>query len=94
VRTCAQAAEASVSHLRTKGGEREVDLIVARDDQRVVGIEVKLARTIRDEDVRHLLWLRDRIGDDLLDAVVITTGPDAYRRADGIAVVPLALLGP
>jgi hypothetical protein len=30
----------------------------------------------------------------MLDAVVITTGTTAYRRADGIGVVPLALLGP
>jgi hypothetical protein len=30
---------------------------------------------------------------DLLDAVVLNTGPQAYRRADGIAIVPLALLG-
>jgi hypothetical protein len=28
------------------------------------------------------------------DAAVITTGPHAYRRPDGIAVVPAALLGP
>ena len=34
------------------------------------------------------------IGGDLLDSVVITTGPEAYRRQDGIAVVPAALLGP
>lgn len=94
VRVFAQAAEASVSHLRTKGGEREVDLIVARGDQRVVGIEIKLARTVDDHDVRHLRWLRQQIGDDLLDSAIITTGPDAYRRADGVAVVPLALLGP
>ena len=30
---------------------------------------------------------------NVVDAVVVTTGHDAYRRADGIAVVPLALLG-
>lgn len=30
----------------------------------------------------------------LLDAVIVTTGPTAYRRRDGIAVVPAALLGP
>ena len=41
----------------------------------------------------HLLWLRDQIGDDLIDAVVINTGPQAYRRQDGVAVVPAALLG-
>lgn len=35
-----------------------------------------------------------RIGDDLVDSVVVTTGPYVYRRPDGIAVVPAALLGP
>ncbi len=94
VRTSAQLAEATVSHLRTRGGEREVDLIVARADQRVVAIEVKLARSIDDVDARHLRWLREQIGDDLIDSVIVTTGPEAYRRPDGIAVIPLALLGP
>lgn len=94
VRVFAQAAEARVGHLRTKGGRREIDLIVERDDQRVVAIEVKLTRTIDDDDVQHLRWLAGQLGDDLLDAVVITTGPHAYRRPDGIAVVPAALLGP
>ena len=51
-------------------------------------------RTITDEHVKHLIWLRDQLGSNLLDAVVISTGPFAYRRKDGIAVVPLALLGP
>lgn len=40
-------------------------------------------------DVRHLRWLSEQLGEDLLDAVVVTTGPYAYRRHDGIAVVPL-----
>ena len=31
---------------------------------------------------------------NVLDRVIVTTGPEAYRRKDGIAVVPLALLGP
>jgi len=33
-------------------------------------------------------------GDDLVDAVILTTGEFAYRDQDGIAVIPLALLGP
>ena len=53
-----------------------------------------MAVAARDDDVRHLAWLRQQIGHDLLDAVVITTGAEAYRRQDGIAVVPAALLGP
>jgi len=38
--------------------------------------------------------LRSQIGDELVDAVVVTTGRHAYRRSDGIAVIPAALLGP
>ncbi|MGH2944795.1 MAG: ATP-binding protein [Solirubrobacteraceae bacterium] len=94
LRVYSQAAEAGVRHLRTLGGEREVDLIVERADGRVVAVEVKLARNVSDRDVRHLAWLARQIGDDLLDALIVTTGPDAYRRRDGIAVVPAALLGP
>jgi predicted AAA+ superfamily ATPase len=94
VRVYAQAAEATVRHMRTKSGVREVDVIVQRDDHRVVAIEVKLGGTVDDNDVRHLRWLAREIGDDILDAIVVTTGPDAYRRPDGIAVIPAALLGP
>lgn len=94
VRVYAQAKEASVYHLRTGEGRHEVDLIVCRPDQHVIALEIKLSVTVSDADVRHLLWLRDRLGDELLDAAVITTGAHAYRRKDGIAVVPAALLGP
>jgi predicted AAA+ superfamily ATPase len=94
VRVYAQVADASVGHLRTKGGRHEVDLIVERDDGKVVAIEVKLGATPRNAETKHLAWLKQELGDDLLDAVVVTTGRDAYRREDGIAVVPAALLGP
>jgi len=83
-----------VAHLRTERGEREIDFIVTGRNRRVVAIEVKLSETVDDRDVRHLRWLAEQVGDELADAVVITTGPQAYRRADGIAVVPAALLGP
>ena len=94
VRVYAQAAEAKVRHLRTDSGRREVDLVVVRQDRRVLAVEVKLGNTITTEDVQHLHWLGAEVGDDLVDAVVIYTGEYAYRRPDGIAVVPAALLGP
>jgi uncharacterized protein len=93
VRVFAQHNEAKVSHLRTYGGEREVDLIVETGSGDVLAIEVKLSATVDDDDVRHLNWLEAQIGDHVLDKVVLTTGPRAYRRPDGVAVVPLALLG-
>lgn len=94
VRVYAQRAEARVAHLRLHSGAREVDLIVERGDGRIVAIEVKLAQAVGDDDVRHLRWLAQQVGADMLDAVVVTTGTEAYRRRDGIAVVPAALLGP
>ncbi len=94
IRTYAQAAEATVKHLRTARGEHEIDLILERADGRIIAIEVKLARDATDEDTRHLTWLAKQIGDSLLDAIIITTGEHAYRRRDGIAVIPAALLGP
>ena len=60
----------------------------------MVAIEVKLSSTVDDDDVRHLRWLQRQLGPDVLDAVVLTTGSEAFRRSDGVGVVPLALLGP
>ena len=94
VRVYAQAAEARVRHLRTKDGRQEIDLIVERPNQKVVAIEIKLSPTVTDDDVKHVRWLQEQLGKELLDAMVITTGTHAYRRPDGIAVVPAALLGP
>lgn len=93
VRVGAQAAEARTAHLRTWSGDREIDLIVERG-QKILAIEIKLGQTPEEQDLRHLLWLRKELGGELADAVLITTGSAAYRRPDGIAVVPAALLGP
>lgn len=92
VRAIASTIEAKVGHLRTQNGDHEVDLIVERPDGKVVAIEVKLASAVTDKDVVHLQWLADRLGDSLVNAIVLYTGPFAYRRRDGIGVVPLGLL--
>ncbi|HUN77459.1 MAG TPA: DUF4143 domain-containing protein [Solirubrobacteraceae bacterium] len=94
VRVYAEAADATVGHLRTKNGDHEIDLVVEGDNWACVAIEVKLADVVGDDDVRHLNWLGRQIGDRLVDRMVIYTGRFAYRRPDGVAVVPLALLGP
>ncbi len=94
VRVYADAANARVGHLRTKNGSHEVDLIVEGEGRSCVAIETKLADTVGGHDVRHLNWLHEQIGDRLVDRVVVYTGRFAYRRGDGVAVVPLALLGP
>ena len=71
-------------------------MVVFRGQRRLQALSVgpALAATVVDRDVRALCRLRGRIGPQLLDAVIVTTGADAYRRRDGIAVVPASLLGP
>lgn len=93
VRVYAQQHEARVRHFRVWDGRQKVDLIVERADSRVVAMEVKLSATVDDTDVQHLLWLKQHMGNDLLDMVVINTGRQAYRRGDGVAVVPAGLMG-
>lgn len=94
VRVYASACDARIGHLRTKDTEHEIDLVVEGHDHTCVAIEVKLSDSVDAADVRHLNWLRGQLGDRLVDRVVVYTGRFAYRRPDGVAVVPLALLGP
>lgn len=94
VRVYASAVSARVGHLRTKNGDHEIDVIVEGENRSCIAIEVKLAGTVNDHDVKHLNWLHQQIGDRLVDRMVIYTGRFAYRRPDGVAAVPLALLGP
>lgn len=93
VRTLAQACEGNVYHLRTSDGAHEIDLIIEGENGALLAIEVKLSPVVNDRDVRHLHWLREEMRDQVSDLVVINTGTHAYRRTDGVAVVPLALLG-
>ena len=93
VKVAAQATRARVGHLRTLNGDHEVDLMVEGREGQVVGIEVKLSASVDSHDVKHLLWLKEHLKDNVADLVIVTTGKYAYRRQDGVAVVPLALLG-
>lgn len=93
IRTFAQSCDARVYHLRTEAGRHEVDFII-EGPHGVLALEVKLSATVTDKDTTHLRWLREKLGESCVDMAVLHTGPEAYRRPDGIAVIPLGLLGP
>jgi uncharacterized protein len=79
-------------HLRTEGGRQEVDILAELGGKRVIGIEIKASAAPTRRDARHLVWLRDRLGDRFLAGVVFHTGPDAFQLARGIQAVPIAAL--
>lgn len=89
----ADAVNARVYHLRTRDGRREVDFIVERQDGKVLAIEAKFGAKVDEADTKHLLWLKEQLGDRLLDIAIVNTGDQAWRTSSGVAVLPLALLG-
>lgn len=88
VATCAPR----LYHLRDRDGRHEVDLIVELADGRIIAIEVKAAATARRQDARHLMWLRDRIGDRMICGVVLHTGPHTFALDERIGAAPIAAL--
>ena len=81
-----------VHHLRTKGGEREIDLLVELGGFRIVGIEIKASAAPRADSAKHLVWLRDTLGDRFLGGVVLHTGPRAFPLGEKIVAAPISSL--
>ena len=81
-----------LSHLRESNGRREVDVIAELGGGRIVGIEIKSASRVSQSDARHLLWLRDSMGDRFAAGVVLHTGPDTFELADRITAAPISAL--
>jgi predicted AAA+ superfamily ATPase len=95
IRVYAQTNDGDVFHYRDKSG-LESDLIVRLRDGRWAAIEVKLGKKQIDEAALNLLALKERIDEDKMGGasflMVITGGQYAYRRNDGVLVVPVACL--
>jgi len=91
--TYVDISESRLSHLRLRGGEKEIDFIVQKED-RLIAIEVKSKAKIDSKDVASLNWFEQKVAEEYdVVKVIINTGPYAYKRPDGVIVVPLALLG-
>lgn len=57
-----------------------------------VAVEVKAAAAPGREAAKHLIWLRDQLGEHFRAGVVLHTGPHVYRLDDRIAAAPIACL--
>lgn len=79
-------------HLRTKEGRHEVDLVSEITGPDVVAIEVKADAAPDRWSARHLVWLRDQLGDRFIAGVVLHVGPRAYALTDRIVAAPIATL--
>ena len=79
-----------LGHLRTQGGEHEIDLIV-EFGRRVAAFEVKTSSAPTPRDARHIAWLRRQLpAERFAGGVVFHTGPHRYGLGEGIEAVPIA----
>lgn len=95
VRVYAQSLDADVLHYRDKSG-LESDLVVRLRDGRWAAVEVKLGQSQIEEAARHLVQLKARVDEQRMGKasflMVLTGGRFAYRRDDGVFVVPIGCL--
>ena len=99
LRVYAEALDGSVSHFRDKNG-LECDAVLHRRDGRYGLIEVKLGSEKGIEDgVKTLTTFSKQINTDAMGTpsflmILTASGDFAYRRDDGILVVPIGCLKP
>jgi predicted AAA+ superfamily ATPase len=95
VRVYAQRNDGDVYHYRDKSN-LEADMIVQRHDGHWGAVEVKLGNRQIDEAAANLLKLRNRVDTDKMREpsflMVLTGGQYAFRRKDGVLVVPIGCL--
>ena len=77
-------------HLRREGGDREIDLVAEFGGRYVVAVEIKAHSAPTPHAARHLVWLREQLGDRFLAGVVLHTGPRIYRLDDRVVAAPIA----
>jgi predicted AAA+ superfamily ATPase len=95
IRIYAQRNDGDVFHYRDKNG-LEADMIVQLRDGRWGAVEVKLGNKQIEQAVENLLKLKEKIDTDKMREpsflLVLTGGQYAYRRKDGVYIVPIGCL--
>lgn len=79
-------------HLRQEQGRHEIDLLVELGAGRVIAIEVKADAAPGADAAKHLVWLRDELGDRFVAGVVLHTGPRVYALGEKIVAAPICTL--
>jgi len=79
-------------HVRQEEGRFEIDILADLGGGTVVAIEAKASAAPTADDARHLVGLRDRLGEAFVAGVVFHTGPRTYALAERIVAAPISAL--
>ncbi len=95
LRVYSQVIDGEIFHYRDKD-KLEADLIIKLHNGQWAAIEVKLGSREIDEGAKHLLELSAKVDTQKVGKpsflMVVTGGEFAYKRADGVLVVPIGCL--
>lgn len=80
-----------IFHFRSKSGQ-EVDFILKDRRGRCVGVEVKAASTVRNEDFNGLRWFGKELGSNFLRGVVLYTGEESAAFGENLYALPVSAL--
>jgi predicted AAA+ superfamily ATPase len=97
LRICAQALDGEVFHYQDKNG-LEADAVVCLKDGRWGAVEIKMGARKIDLAAKNLQAFHSKVNTKKMSEpsflMVVTATEHAYRRADGVLVVPLGCLAP
>lgn len=79
-------------HVRQEQGRFEVDVLGELGGGQVVGMEIKASAAPTGGDARHLIGIRDRLGDTFLAGILFHTGPRTFPLAERVTAVPISAL--
>lgn len=79
---------AELFHFRTYGGQ-EVDLVLERDDGRVVGVEVKAGAGVTSDDFKGLRALQETTGKRFHRGIVLYAGSEVLAFGPGLWAMPI-----
>lgn len=82
----------TMHHLRSEGGRHEIDLVIDLGRGRVFGIEFKAGTAPTRHDARHLIWLRDTLGDNFAGGVVLHAGQAVTELDNRVGALPLSTI--
>jgi len=78
-------------HFRDRMGS-EIDCVLETPDRRLLCLEVKLAMSVNEADLRHLRAMRDKQGDRFVCGVLIYCGEHVLPFGDRLMAIPASAL--
>jgi len=75
--------------------KREIDFLIEREDQAILGIEVKSSSSIQKKDFNHLEWFQENLAKGkLFVGIVLYSGNRPLSFGQNLWAIPISMLWP